>query len=453
MKSTGLSLGILVLLPALVLAGPNAGGVILVHPANLTYEGINECGRGSVPDSCGAVVSEIDNATSDSLKVWKVYAAFPPGSSPRLKGLTFGIDYDDSYGDSTGVVIRALGPCAQFELPMNGWPADSTGTSILFDTAQTGLMTECYWFAGYNYYGNPATFALIPHPEQGGYFVDDSKPGQMDPIADYGSLGFGMPGYVPSCNAATNPNSPQNNSPVLPNPGGDANNGPDTTYANVDTTFVIPPGDTVVVARQSERYVYLGNETLRIVAQNGICDINGTRYRPGPTHLRAMSPVADLRKFAHGIPMILQYVTEHPGDSLQVWNDAAEAWAATYRQLTLDIEQRYISLTTRNVPLSAIADSLLSQARSSPVVLQASFNSHSVAGCPELVLRLDNSSPYHLPLYGSDWHPHRETSSPMTAEEARRLFDLTGVYFRKHPWGPMTIEFRDGMLPHRKRAH
>ncbi len=145
MKITGLLVGALLMLPTVVLAGPNVGGVLLVHSANLTLEQMNECGRGSVPDSCGAVVSEIDNASPDSLKVWKVYAAFPPGSSPRLKGLTFGVDYDDSYGDSTGVVIRSFGPCADFQLAMNGWPGDSTGTSILWNSAQTGLMTECYW--------------------------------------------------------------------------------------------------------------------------------------------------------------------------------------------------------------------------------------------------------------------------------------------------------------------
>ncbi len=136
---------IMMLTPAVVLAGPNAGGVILVHAAGFAYTGGNPCDQGTAPDSCGAVVSEIDNATSDSLRVWKVYAAFPPGSSPRLLGLTFGVDYDDSYGDSTGVVIRGFGPCADFQLAMSGWPGDSTGTSILWNSAQTGLMTECYW--------------------------------------------------------------------------------------------------------------------------------------------------------------------------------------------------------------------------------------------------------------------------------------------------------------------
>ncbi len=250
------------MVPTLVLAGPNAGGVLLVHSANLTYEGINECGQGTAPDSCGAVVSEIDNATSDSLKVWKVYAAFPPGSSPRLKGLTFGVDYDDAYGDSTGVVIRALGPCADFQLAMNGWPGDSTGTSLLWDDAQTSLMTEVYWFAGYNYYGNPATFALIPHPEQGGYFIDDSKPGQMDPIADYGSLGFGQPGYVPSC-AIGGGDSDNNAAPNAPSSGPPSGAGPDNAGGQMavsflasavpDTIYIDPgPNDTLQVQLTSE---------------------------------------------------------------------------------------------------------------------------------------------------------------------------------------------------------
>ncbi len=192
---------LLLLVPAPALAGSNAGGVLAVHSAGITYKEVTECGRGTVPDSCGAIVSEIDDATPDSLRVWKVYAVFPPGSSPRLKGLTFGVSYDDVYGDSTGVVVSGYGPCAGFQLAMSGWPAAGTGTSLLWDTAQTGLLTECYWFAGYNYYGNPTAFALTPHPEQGGYFADDGVPSRLDPIAGYGTLGFGVPGHVP-CSAA-----------------------------------------------------------------------------------------------------------------------------------------------------------------------------------------------------------------------------------------------------------
>ncbi len=57
----------------------------------------------------------------------------------------------------------------------------------------TGVPTA---IAGYNYYGVPTLFSLIAHPELGGYFIDDEKPGSLDPIAGYGTMGFNEPGQV-----------------------------------------------------------------------------------------------------------------------------------------------------------------------------------------------------------------------------------------------------------------
>ncbi len=52
MKITGLSLGILAMLPAFVLAGPNAGGVLLVHSTNVTYQGVaRENNPGAPPNA------------------------------------------------------------------------------------------------------------------------------------------------------------------------------------------------------------------------------------------------------------------------------------------------------------------------------------------------------------------------------------------------------------------
>ncbi len=184
------------LLAGAAAAGPNAGGTILVHSAGLTYEGQGECGQGVPPQSCVTAVSEIDDADPDHHKVWKVYAAFPDNASPRLKGITVGIHYDEEYGDMAGTVISAYGPCAEFELATSNWPHDNSGTSLVWTNTQTGHLTEVYWFAGYNYSGNPTTFVLIPHPEQGGDFADDGIPSVLDPITGYGTLGFNTSGQV-----------------------------------------------------------------------------------------------------------------------------------------------------------------------------------------------------------------------------------------------------------------
>jgi hypothetical protein len=110
--------------------------------------------------------------------------------------MTFGIYFDDP------VRISAFGPCigdlnnGAIEIQGPGWPGNNTGTAILFQNTLTTLMDEVYWFAGYNYYGNPATFRLGPHPDPilGGKFADDSIPASQDDIAGYGSIGFDMAG-------------------------------------------------------------------------------------------------------------------------------------------------------------------------------------------------------------------------------------------------------------------
>ncbi len=136
----------LVCVSSVALAGPNAGGTIFLHNAKLTYTNQPTCcGLGTLLEFCLDAVREIDNSGPDNLQVWKVYAGWVNCSSPRLKGMTFGVSYDDQYDDGNGVIIRGYGPCSQVELPMAGWPANNTGDSLVWDTAQTGRLTECYW--------------------------------------------------------------------------------------------------------------------------------------------------------------------------------------------------------------------------------------------------------------------------------------------------------------------
>lgn len=99
------------------------------------------------------------------------------------------------YGD---IDILAFDACADFELSSPDWPDPGTGTAVTFTEAEQGQLTNLYWFAGYDYYGVDTEFALVPHPSQGGVFADDSVPSILDPIADFGRIGFfGNPGYLP----------------------------------------------------------------------------------------------------------------------------------------------------------------------------------------------------------------------------------------------------------------
>jgi hypothetical protein len=219
---------ILVLTVPIALAGPNDGGVLVVHATTLEYtadtpsyiglSGI-ACGQDGPPfpgpqecentgydpiggaDPCDQFAA---NATSTVAAlvphVWYVLAAFPLDSCPRLKGLAFRIKYD-----ATKVLIVANGvsdPAWSILFPLvstedsSPFPSDRSGISLGFTDSRTSRLQEVWWFAGYSYgEATDATFALMAESSLGGgqnvYFVDDSIPQQLDLIADFGVLGLG----------------------------------------------------------------------------------------------------------------------------------------------------------------------------------------------------------------------------------------------------------------------
>ena len=180
---------------SLALAGPNVGGTIIAHDANLwasqTDAGFSVCDQGLIPPVCDAADVEIDGATNpEDPAIFKVYAAFPSFDTPRLMGITWGVHYDESI-----LMLAAFGMCGDFELNDPTWPASDTGSSVVWSTAQTELLVPVYWFAAYTD-GLPTLFELVSNPTQGGYFGDDSVPAVLDPICGYGTLGFEMAGYV-----------------------------------------------------------------------------------------------------------------------------------------------------------------------------------------------------------------------------------------------------------------
>lgn len=195
MKKFLMAAAALFLVAGTAFAGPNAGGTLIMHNTGLEYttDIVDYCGLAPLGLCDDAVVR--DDAGIPT--VWSVYAAFPGGSSPRLKAVTFGIEYQ-AY-----VYVVGLGKCGDFEVVTGGWPASGEGTGMTFNEAQTGLLTELYWFAGYAY-GAAGSFALIPHPTQGGTFADDSVPAIVDQVVDFGILGLGQDGYLP-CPTAPEP--------------------------------------------------------------------------------------------------------------------------------------------------------------------------------------------------------------------------------------------------------
>lgn len=179
------------LLPLPAAAGPNAGGTLILHRnPTLTYtSGHSYCGESGLGFCEEAVVT--GPASSDSIVVFHALAAFPAGSSPRLAGVTFGVEYDPDELDIVG-----SGSCGGVEIQHTNWPGSGTGTSLTWQTTQTGPLVELYWFAAHTQAGVDSTgLALVAHPQQGGLFADDAVPPAIDSIAAYGSLGFGAPGH------------------------------------------------------------------------------------------------------------------------------------------------------------------------------------------------------------------------------------------------------------------
>lgn len=176
------------------LAGPNEGGVLILHAeSSIIYSTDNGgyCGD-TLLDVCeGAVVGVPSDPTVTT--VFFVLAAFPRDSSPRLGGVTFGINYE-----SDRLALVEAGHCGDEVLNEDDWPQPGSGTAVTWEPARTDHLVEVYWFAAYSRYGaSPTSFELMPHPIQGGWFVDDDNPSQIDEIAGYGALGFGMDGYLP----------------------------------------------------------------------------------------------------------------------------------------------------------------------------------------------------------------------------------------------------------------
>ncbi len=200
------------LLPALGLcclagtafAGPNAGGVILIHAEpGLIWTNeldVDYCGLSTTP-SCSDVVYRVDGGPG--FTVSHVLAAFPPTGEPRVAGVTMGLVYDPAE-----VLIAGWGECGDFELHTGGWPAPNEGIAITWGEAQTDHVLEVAWFATYTY-GDPTTLGLRGHPSGGGNFADDDVPSNIDAIADYGILGFNTDGDLPcgSCTLSLSPSA------------------------------------------------------------------------------------------------------------------------------------------------------------------------------------------------------------------------------------------------------
>ncbi len=190
----GLAFTILLLQPIPGAAGPNFGGVLIVHDTGYNFTSWNQLPPppGDPPATCEETDNEMPCPLgSYEYRAFRVYAAFPDASSPRLKALTFG----SAVSGSAYVLYWGLpDPAHDFEIAQGGWPyANGGGVGISFGTVKTALISEVYWLGGYSYECD-GIWSTAPHPVQESVFVDDAVPPQVDPILAFSSIGFGLPG-------------------------------------------------------------------------------------------------------------------------------------------------------------------------------------------------------------------------------------------------------------------
>jgi hypothetical protein len=110
----------------LSVAGPNAGGTLILHsnPMLVYSQGESYCGQSGL-SSCEDALATLP-FVSGAPVVFHAIAAFPEYSSPRLKGLVFGITYDSTF------VLTDHRSCGDFELSEDYWPNPGTGTAVTF---------------------------------------------------------------------------------------------------------------------------------------------------------------------------------------------------------------------------------------------------------------------------------------------------------------------------------
>jgi hypothetical protein len=180
---------------ATAFAGPNAGGVLLLHAApkiEYTTSRVSYCDSLDLPDWEGIRVrSEPD---PDRAQLFYVLAVFDTSRSPRLQTVTFGLG---DYGGEGTILFENWGSCLHAtEITTEGWPRPNGGTALSFVGHHfTEAVTPLYWFSAYVYVAGE--LPLGPHPSEkiGGNFIDDSP--VQDPIEAYGVLGFGVEGTKP----------------------------------------------------------------------------------------------------------------------------------------------------------------------------------------------------------------------------------------------------------------
>jgi hypothetical protein len=198
-------------------AGPNEFGVLFVHNTGTTFTASPVFGPDPADCSSASINTQMPlwDGVTPPVPVsiyWKVYAAFPAWSSPRLKSVGWGTQFPEAATSPTSYVHVTDGDrvppetsATVFFVGGHGFPTVSGGTvgQSFVPGARTTLVTPLFMFWGWGYGNTPEypTWRLVPKTGDDN-FGDDNIPVHTDQIAGYGSLDFGVPGWVP-CEASS----------------------------------------------------------------------------------------------------------------------------------------------------------------------------------------------------------------------------------------------------------
>ena len=170
----------------------NVNGAIVVHTADSlgfsSNPNPNPCTYDPLPTVCGDL--NANGSRSDVQVIW-LLAAFPPGASPAVTAVQFGILHTFS-----GRFLRK-GPCGpgNLEIADPDWPdgtgGRSTGIALAYREPRTALVFPFYWFAIDKSDADPATasFTTTFHPRfLDAEFADDGSPPMIDRCFNFGTV-------------------------------------------------------------------------------------------------------------------------------------------------------------------------------------------------------------------------------------------------------------------------
>ena len=214
-------------------------------------------------------------------------------------------------------------------------------------------------------------------------------------------------------------------------------------------TIVIAEGNSLLYKRagQDQPVIYYGpGDSVLVEWKNDTCYVNAQPHMPHPAAPPKTLTVEHLRSFYGKVPVVIEYVRNHAGDSTEVWNQAYRKWEEQMRQVTHAAFQRYADDLLAGKTPDAAADEVAFVLRLSSLVASASVDKSrsSPNSQQRFVVVYWKGNDYSETLWMGPGGPrdlprHR----PFTLEDFKALVGiLRGLEGRE----PMTVELRGGNM-------